>query len=182
MRRAAACCGSATSCWATGVNAALSRVVAVHVVSGRPTTASPLPGATTDYVTPSYGIACWSATSCLAVRSTGTEGLIIPLDNGKEGILHRVRGSFFLAGIGCTGPATCIAVGGTDADVAVAVPVTKGRVGSLEQVRSSLGLVSATWLSKTALRRDRRERHDHGFEPGVVRQREALLRAQRRHG
>ncbi len=57
------------------------------------------------------GIACESATTCFAVGTTGTEGVVVEIDGGTVGTVTDVSSTSDLLGVACATSDTCEAVG-----------------------------------------------------------------------
>ena len=99
------------------------------VTNGIPGAATPVTG--TDILS---GVACSSATSCVAVGHKGPSdagvGVVVPVTNGIAGTVTPVTGTDVLLGVACSSAASCLAVG-QNASIAsnprgVVVTITNG--------------------------------------------------------
>ena len=57
------------------------------------------------------GVACSSASSCVAVGSVAGQGVVVPIDNGVAGTPQAVSGADNLTSVWCSTAGSCIAVG-----------------------------------------------------------------------
>jgi hypothetical protein len=90
-----------------------------------------------------YGVACQSATSCVAVGKNVAEtgGVVVPISDGTPGTPMTVPGTGELDGVSCPGASSCEAVGENAAYTAgVVVPITGGNPGSPITVPGTRGL------------------------------------------
>lgn len=141
-------CPSADVCYAVGSTGytTLAKGVVVTLTDG--SAGNPTVVAGTNELD---GIACATTELCYLVgivgsRSTtpgSSEGVLVPLTNGEAGAVQTVDGAAELAGVACTTPDTCYAVGGT-ADAlssqGAVVPVTNGQAGPVQTIDGTFGL------------------------------------------
>jgi len=99
------------------------------------------------------GVACASATRCLAVGNNGSRGVVVVIRNGTPGAATKVAGTGGgLSEVGCSSATSCVAVGGNAArggGVGVVVPITNGTPGAATKVAGSPYLSGVACSSAT---------------------------------
>jgi hypothetical protein len=107
-------CGSKNSCWATGTGTGFKHSVIVDIHAGQSDKPVSVKGVSSyAFDDASSGLACSSATSCLAVGSTKSngKGFIVWIKDGNPGKVRTVRGTTVLSGVVCGTTDNCTAVG-----------------------------------------------------------------------
>jgi hypothetical protein len=85
------------------------------------------------------GVACPSVTTCEAVGSNSSGGVVVPITSGTPGSTVVVPGTAALGGVACPSATTCEAVGSNSSGEAVVVPITSGIPGSAVVVPGTAG-------------------------------------------
>lgn len=100
------------------------------------------------------GVACASATRCLAVGNNGSRGVVVVIRNGTPGAATKVAGTGGgLSEVGCSSATSCVAVGGNAArggGVGVVVPITNGTPGVPTPVAGTRDLSGVACSSATS--------------------------------
>ena len=145
---------------ATGLLLALVSLVGLFAAPALAGTTVGTPGAATP-VSGTFsllGVACSSATSCLAVgykrRGDANVGVVVSITNGIPGAATPVTGTdVLLGGVACSSATSCVAVGHkgpSDAGVGVVVPVTNGTAGAATTVTGTDFLLGVACSSATS--------------------------------
>jgi hypothetical protein len=97
------------------------------------------------------GVACATATDCVAAGQAGvqTSGVVVSITNGGPGGAQSVSGTNELYGTACSSTTDCLAVGvGNGATEGVVVPITNGTAGASVPVSGTAFLRGVTcWRS-----------------------------------
>lgn len=104
-----------------------------------------------------FAMSCEDASTCLAVGYAGdvgsTEGVVVPITNGKPGSAQLVPGTDELIGVSCSSTTTCLAVGGSGGTLpyneGTLVPIKNGTAGKVEVATASLTLSSVACSGST---------------------------------
>ena len=84
------------------------------------------------------GIACESATQCIAVGSSQSgEGVVVPVSNSVAGEPVAVAGTTSLQSVACEGGGTCIGVGVGASGEGVVVPISNAVPGAATTVANA---------------------------------------------
>ncbi len=134
------------------VLASVTLVGAALVPFALATTAVPASAATFN-VQPVAGtafltsVACSTATSCVAVGTSGTAPVVVAITNGVPGSPQSVTGVSSLNGVACSDATTCVAVGKGIGNTAVVVPIVNGVAGSPQVVTGANRALNAVACS-----------------------------------
>ncbi len=128
-------CVSPTSCFAVGSRASLFEGLLVPITNGVVGSPQAVPG--TRIL---YGVACGSATSCVAVGldfagsfPPGT-AVVVPITGGIAGPPQHLPGAMVLRHVTCPSATSCFAIGRTNDVQGVLVPITNGVAGPIQVV------------------------------------------------
>ncbi len=128
-------CVSSTSCFAVGRRTSLFEGILVPITNGVVGSPQAVPG--TRIL---YGVACGSATSCVAVGldfagsfPPGT-AVVVPIANGIAGPPQHLPGAMVLRHVTCPSATSCFAIGRTNDVQGVLVPITNGVAGPTQVV------------------------------------------------
>ena len=128
-------CVSPTSCFAVGRRTSLFEGLLVPITNGVVGTPQAVPG--TRIL---YGVACGSATSCVAVGldfagsfPPGT-AVVVPITGGIAGPPQHLPGAMVLRHVTCPSATSCFAIGRTNDVQGVLVPITNGVAGPTQVV------------------------------------------------
>ncbi|HWH11480.1 MAG TPA: hypothetical protein VG165_10170 [Solirubrobacteraceae bacterium] len=99
---------------------------------------------------PLAGLACPSATTCLALGSDADQGALRPIVNGVRGPTVDVPGTMWLRAAACGSPTTCEAVGRSSSGEGAVVRIVGGVPGPAQVVPGSMELDGVACTGATA--------------------------------